>query len=153
MSLCTYLTQVLSLPKQGSGRKLPTFCKGNILLNLHAVPAELGAGQGRGCTAAALVHADAKPDVGVQMVEPKRLTLAQLKEYDGSDRKKPIYLAIRGIVFDVSKGKLHISSNCQPAWYECIPMDRAVRKCSIKAHNSENVGLSKYHELRPYFCI
>lgn len=41
----------------------------------------------------------------VQLVEPKRLTLAQLKEYDGSDKKKPICLAIRGVIFDVSKGK------------------------------------------------
>lgn len=39
------------------------------------------------------------------MVEPKRLTLAQLKEYDGNTKKKPIYLAIRGVVFDVSKGE------------------------------------------------
>ena len=38
-------------------------------------------------------------------MEPKRLTLAQLKEYDGNDKKKAIYLAIRGVVFDVSKGE------------------------------------------------
>ena len=49
------------------------------------------------------------PDNDLQLVEPKRLTLAQLKEYDGSDKKKPIYLAIRGIVFDVSRGEgLHL---------------------------------------------
>ena len=41
----------------------------------------------------------------VQLVEPKMLTLAQLKEYDGSNKKKPICLAIRGVIFDVSKGK------------------------------------------------
>jgi hypothetical protein len=44
----------------------------------------------------------------VQVVEPKRLTLAQLKEYDGSDAKKPILLAIRGTVFDVSKGRVSL---------------------------------------------
>lgn len=43
--------------------------------------------------------------VCAQLVEPKRLTLAQLKEYDGSDKKKPIYLAIRGVIFDVSRGE------------------------------------------------
>ena len=43
------------------------------------------------------------------------MTLAQLKEYDGSDKKKPIYLAIRGIIFDVSKGELHRHSSAPPA--------------------------------------
>ena len=38
-------------------------------------------------------------------MEPKRLTLPELEEYDGSDKKKPIYLAIRGVIFDVSKGE------------------------------------------------
>ena len=42
----------------------------------------------------------------VQLVEPLKLTLAQLKEYDGSDKKKPIYLAIRGVVFNVSRGEV-----------------------------------------------
>ena len=41
----------------------------------------------------------------VQLVEPLKLTLAQLKEYDGSDKKRPIYLAIRGVVFNVSRGE------------------------------------------------
>ena len=41
----------------------------------------------------------------VQLVEPLELTLAQLKEYDGCDKKKPIYLAIRGVVFNVSRGE------------------------------------------------
>ena len=37
-------------------------------------------------------------------MEPLKLTLAQLKEYDGSDKQKPIYLAIRGVIFNVSRG-------------------------------------------------
>ena len=61
------------------------------------------------------MHAHAKPDDGLQLVEPKRLTLAQLKDYDGSDKKRPIYLAIRGIIFDVSKGELYTSSKSHPA--------------------------------------
>jgi len=39
-----------------------------------------------------------------QVVEPKRLTLAELAEYNGEQPGKPIYLAIRGTVFDVTKG-------------------------------------------------
>ncbi|KAJ3695427.1 hypothetical protein LUZ60_000804 [Juncus effusus] len=33
------------------------------------------------------------------------LTAAQLKAYDGSDASKPIYLAVRGKIYDVSSGK------------------------------------------------
>ncbi|KAG8699269.1 hypothetical protein FRC09_006718 [Ceratobasidium sp. 395] len=38
------------------------------------------------------------------LAEPKNdpYTLAQLAEYDGSDTNKPLYLAIKGTVFDVS---------------------------------------------------
>ncbi|XP_078157804.1 membrane-associated progesterone binding protein 2 [Carex rostrata] len=32
-------------------------------------------------------------------------TAAQLKAYDGSDESKPIYLSIKGTVYDVSTGK------------------------------------------------
>ena len=39
-----------------------------------------------------------------QVVEPKRLTLQELKAYNGEDKSKPIYLAIRGVVFDVTRG-------------------------------------------------
>jgi len=35
----------------------------------------------------------------------KVFTLAELKQYDGSDPNKPIYLAIRSRVYDVSAGK------------------------------------------------
>jgi len=37
------------------------------------------------------------------------LTKADLKQYDGSDKSKPIYLAIFGEVFDVTKGAQHYS--------------------------------------------
>lgn len=33
-----------------------------------------------------------------------KLTLEQLKAYNGEDRTKPILLAIRGVIFDVTKG-------------------------------------------------
>jgi predicted heme/steroid binding protein len=37
----------------------------------------------------------------------KVFTLEELNEYDGSDPNKPIYISIRGIVFDVTKGRRH----------------------------------------------
>lgn len=35
----------------------------------------------------------------------KVFTLEELREYDGSDPHKPIYISIRGIVFDVTKAR------------------------------------------------
>ena len=35
---------------------------------------------------------------------PLELTLEELKKYDGSNKSLPIYLAIKGTVFDVTKG-------------------------------------------------
>uniref|UniRef100_A0A7C9DT78 Cytochrome b5 heme-binding domain-containing protein n=1 Tax=Opuntia streptacantha TaxID=393608 RepID=A0A7C9DT78_OPUST len=35
----------------------------------------------------------------------KEMTLEELKEFDGSDPSKPIYLAIKGRVYDVTVGK------------------------------------------------
>lgn len=43
------------------------------------------------------------PLVG-KVVPPKRLTLKQLREYGGEDKRKPILLAIKGVIFDVSRG-------------------------------------------------
>lgn len=45
-----------------------------------------------------------------QVVEPKQLTVGQLQQYDGSIPKQPMYLAIGGTIFDVSKGKQCIFS-------------------------------------------
>jgi len=42
------------------------------------------------------------------VVPEKRLTLGQLAEHDGSDPQKPILLAIRGTIFDVTKG-MHLT--------------------------------------------
>ena len=41
----------------------------------------------------------------LQICAPVQLTVEELAKYDGSDPKLPIYLAIKGTIFDVSKGK------------------------------------------------
>ena len=41
----------------------------------------------------------------VPVVAHTDLTDAQLREYDGSDTSKPLYLAINGTIFDVSAGR------------------------------------------------
>ncbi|KAL3875264.1 hypothetical protein ACJMK2_038186 [Sinanodonta woodiana] len=38
--------------------------------------------------------------------EPARIfTADEIRKYDGSDPKKPLYMGVRGVVFDVSDGK------------------------------------------------
>ena len=39
-----------------------------------------------------------------QVVEPQRLTLEELATFNGTEAGKPIYLAIRGVVFNVTSG-------------------------------------------------
>ncbi|DBA70909.1 TPA: hypothetical protein ACH3X2_011356 [Trebouxia sp. C0005] len=46
-----------------------------------------------------------KYEVVGQVVPPKQMTLQELSQYDGSIAGKPMYLAIRGTVFDVTTGK------------------------------------------------
>lgn len=36
---------------------------------------------------------------------PRQLTLDQLAEFNGNNPSKPIYLAVRGVIFDVTSGK------------------------------------------------
>eukprot|EP01024_Parvocaulis_polyphysoides_P058958 TRINITY_DN6367_c0_g1_i8.p4 TRINITY_DN6367_c0_g1~~TRINITY_DN6367_c0_g1_i8.p4 ORF type:complete len:144 (-),score=26.78 TRINITY_DN6367_c0_g1_i8:477-908(-) len=40
-----------------------------------------------------------------KLVDSINVTIDQLKQYDGSDPKKPMLLAIQGRIFDVSRGK------------------------------------------------
>ncbi len=42
------------------------------------------------------------------MVEPQRLTLEELATFNGTETGKPIYLAIRGVVFNVTSGARHL---------------------------------------------
>ncbi|XP_033735142.1 neuferricin homolog [Pecten maximus] len=44
-------------------------------------------------------------DLGPEGAEAKRFTAAEIRGYDGRDSKKPLLMAVRGVVFDVSDGK------------------------------------------------
>lgn len=54
-----------------------------------------------------------------RIVPPKELTLQELAAHDGSDPNKPLYLAIQGVIYDVSKGTamdpgLQCVCGCEP---------------------------------------
>lgn len=48
---------------------------------------------------------DLKYDEVGKVVPLRDMTLEQLAQHDGSDPSKPLYLAIKGMVFDITKGK------------------------------------------------
>ncbi|CAO2820375.1 probable steroid-binding protein 3 [Amaranthus tricolor] len=63
-------------------------------------------------------------------------TLQQLKNYDGSDPSKPIYVAIKGRVFDVSTGKNFYGPGGAYAIFAGKDASRALAKMS---KNEEDV--------------
>lgn len=58
------------------------------------------------------------------------LTLEQLKEFDGSDPSKPIYVAIKGRVFDVSTGTSFYGPGGAYAMFAGKDASRALAKMS-----------------------
>ncbi|KAH0462829.1 hypothetical protein IEQ34_010404 [Dendrobium chrysotoxum] len=65
------------------------------------------------------------------------LTADQLKNYDGSDDNKPIYISIRGAVFDVSTGKSFYGPGGAYAVFSGREASRALAKMS---KNEEDVS-------------
>ncbi len=47
----------------------------------------------------------AKPAIATAETQLPTMTLSQLKEFDGTDPNKPIYLAMDGKIYDVSAGR------------------------------------------------
>jgi membrane-associated progesterone receptor component len=58
------------------------------------------------------------------------LTAAQLRAYDGSDPSKPIYLAIRGKVYDVTSGRSFYGPGGSYAMFAGREAARALGKMS-----------------------
>lgn len=63
-------------------------------------------------------------------------TLAQLKQYDGSDSSKPIYVAVKGRVFDVTAGKSFYGPGGSYCMFAGKDASRALAKMS---KNEEDV--------------
>ncbi|XP_050404102.1 neudesin [Patella vulgata] len=64
--------------------------------------------------------------------EPARIfTAEQIAEYDGSDPDKPIYMGIKGVVFDVSSGKDFYGKGASYNSLVGIDSTRAVAKMSL----------------------
>ncbi|KNA05235.1 hypothetical protein SOVF_192260 [Spinacia oleracea] len=57
-------------------------------------------------------------------------TLQQLKQYDGTDSSKPIYVAIKGRVFDVSTGNTFYGPGGAYALFAGKDASRALAKMS-----------------------
>ncbi|KAF7149846.1 hypothetical protein RHSIM_Rhsim02G0216500 [Rhododendron simsii] len=58
------------------------------------------------------------------------LTLQQLKQYDGTTPSKPIYLAVKGRIFDVTTGKSFYGPGGDYAMFAGKDASRALAKMS-----------------------
>ncbi|KAJ4959367.1 hypothetical protein NE237_026478 [Protea cynaroides] len=67
------------------------------------------------------------------------LTVQQLKQFDGSDTNKPIYVAIKGRIFDVSTGKNFYGPGAAYCMFAGKDASRALAKMS---KNEEDVCAS-----------
>lgn len=79
------------------------------------------------------------PKVG-ELTPPLELTTDELAKYDGTDPSKPLYVSIRGVIFDVTPGKhFYGPEGAYPfAGHEC---SRALAKFSVE-HADLNDDLS-----------
>ncbi|XP_005091431.1 neudesin isoform X2 [Aplysia californica] len=78
--------------------------------------------------------------------EPVRVfTAEELKEYDGSNSDKPLYMGIKGVVFDVSKGERFYGKDAPYNVLVGIDSTRAVAKMSLEKEdlNHDISGLSE----------
>ncbi|KAK9067874.1 hypothetical protein SSX86_011985 [Deinandra increscens subsp. villosa] len=64
------------------------------------------------------------------------LTLDQLKQYDGTDPSNPIYIAVKGRIFDVTTGKSFYGPGGSYAMFAGKDASRALAKMS---KNDEDV--------------
>lgn len=60
------------------------------------------------------------------------LTLDQLKQYDGTDPSKPIYISVRRRIFDVSTGKSYYGPGGSYAMFAGKDASRALAKMSTR---------------------
>ncbi|KAH9502598.1 hypothetical protein Btru_073873 [Bulinus truncatus] len=76
--------------------------------------------------------------------KPVRIfTAAELKKYDGSNEKEPIYMGIKGVVFDVTEGKRFYGKGESYNALVGIDCTRAVAKMSLEPEDltSDITGL------------
>ncbi|KAJ3384735.1 hypothetical protein HDU84_002674 [Entophlyctis sp. JEL0112] len=83
-------------------------------------------------------------DVIVLQPQPRVFTTAELKEFDGSDPSKPIYVAISGKVYDVSAGQKHYGKGGGYSFFAGVDATRAYITGCFQTHLTHDLrGLSE----------
>ncbi|KAJ3346071.1 hypothetical protein HDU83_003462 [Entophlyctis luteolus] len=76
--------------------------------------------------------------------QPRVFTTAELKEFDGSDPSKPIYVAISGKVYDVSAGQKHYGKGGGYSFFAGVDATRAYITGCFQTHLTHDLrGLSE----------
>ena len=68
-------------------------------------------------------------------MKPMDMTRAQLAEYDGQDATKPILLAAKGVIFDVTRGRDFYGKGGPYNGFTGIDCSRALGKVSLEKEN------------------
>eukprot|EP01112_Ceratiomyxa_fruticulosa_P013316 TRINITY_DN3745_c0_g1_i1.p1 TRINITY_DN3745_c0_g1~~TRINITY_DN3745_c0_g1_i1.p1 ORF type:complete len:144 (+),score=36.81 TRINITY_DN3745_c0_g1_i1:230-661(+) len=72
------------------------------------------------------------------VVEKKDRTLEEIRSHDGSDPSKPIFVAIRGRIYDVSRGKSHYGKGGAYNVFAGGDASRALAKGSLDKKDIDN---------------
>uniref|UniRef100_A0A8C6TS93 Neudesin neurotrophic factor n=1 Tax=Neogobius melanostomus TaxID=47308 RepID=A0A8C6TS93_9GOBI len=92
-----------------------------------------------------LAEEDAKLKFKPASKPVRLLTEEELKKYDGSDEDLPIYMAVKGVVFDVTKGKEFYGKDAPYNALVGKDSTRAVAKMSLDPDDltSDTTGLTE----------
>lgn len=95
---------------------------------------------------AAAPPAAAEPPAPKRIIEPanpeRTFTLAQLKEYDGSNPTGPIYMGTAGTVFDVTSGESFYGPGGPYGVFAGRDASRGLAKMDLKSTSSDVTDLS-----------
>ncbi|OLL24767.1 putative steroid-binding protein 3 [Neolecta irregularis DAH-3] len=99
-----------------------------------------------------------EPKVPVELDSPKDelFTPEELAQYDGSDLQKPIYVAIKGTIFDVSRNKDSYGPGKGYSIFAGKEANRALGKSSLKLedciHDYSDLDESEKKTLNDWIC-
>ncbi|CAH1439475.1 unnamed protein product, partial [Lactuca virosa] len=84
-------------------------------------------------------------DMDMQIIQPGDMSEEELKAYDGTDPRKPVLMAIKGQIYDVSSSRMFYGAGGTYGEWSGKDASRAIAKFSFEEEdlNSDLTGLGK----------